>query len=908
MKSLISRLSRSPSPRSAAGFFARRPAAVAVVALAVFAVAAAAALDDYGVWVDETDQREIGYASFDYILGDEDALIEGHHNRLYGVAFELPLIAVERLLGLEDSRAVYLSRRMVSHMFFLAGGFFAWMLAYRLFGSRAIALLAMLLFLLHPRIYAHSFFNTKDLPFLSMFMLSLYLTHRAFRRDTAWAFALCGVSVGLLVNIRIMGVMMIPAVLGMLALDAFYAMKRGGGGGEKRILANICAFSTICAATLYAAWPLLWRDPLNFAEAFAVLSNHPTLAPMLFRGEWVVWPNIPWDYIPTWILITTPPVALVLAALGMAYLARLCAARRRDALADPTARFGLLAVSCLILPVAGVIALNSNLYGGWRQMYFIYAPICVLAAFGLRGAAALFPKRAHRIGVYATVVAALGVVVIQMVSLHPYQNDYFNLIVNRNGAERMANRYEMGYVHVSRREALEFLLDAYPERNIAVYGVEAPHSFVYLEANLLILSKEERERVTVNGVFPDFWIDTAADVPVWTREVYGVPIASVADVRVASEAAHRAKREYARAAEPLASGGGFDVYTGVDDGGDNALLYVKDACTDADTRGRFFVRAFPVRQDSLREESRALGRDYDEFGFDFAEYGARYGGACVIESWLPRYPIRAIETGQARADGSVAWSAAFALDLHRDAYAATRSAKPAVESDFDIYLDGRTLTYVKERCTDADTRGRFQLWAFPDDAGDLSEKSRRGGLAFNSLNFGFERYGATLDGGKCVIARTLPSYPITHVDMGQWTEAEGTLWSARITFAAGIERHRRTAAALARERAAIESDFNVHLVEGALVYIKDPCGVDDTRGRFFLSVFPKDESDLSDESRALGRDHDALNFDFARYGALFDGKCVIMRDLPGYPLSRVETGQWIPGGERLWDGEIVVGD
>ena len=212
-----------------ANFLARHSA---IVALALFAVVGAAVFDDYGVAIDEHWQRDIGIASFDYILGDADALLdEDDHNRYYGVAFELPLIAVERVLGLEDSRSIYLSRRLIAHAFFLAGGFFAWLLAYRLFGSRLVALFAMLIFLLHPRLYAHSFFNTKDLPFLSMFAIALYLTHRAFRRDTVWAFALCGAGVGFLANIRIMGAFLIPAVLGMLALDAFYAMKRGGGGG-----------------------------------------------------------------------------------------------------------------------------------------------------------------------------------------------------------------------------------------------------------------------------------------------------------------------------------------------------------------------------------------------------------------------------------------------------------------------------------------------------------------------------------------------------------------------------------------------------------------------------------------------------------------------------------------------------
>ena len=206
-------------------------------------------------------------------LGDEDALTEeftdGRYiERFYGVAFEVPLVAVERVLGLEDSRDIYLSRHLITHLFFLVGGFFCWLLAYRLFGSRLVALLAMLLFLLHPRVYAHSFFNTKDIPFLSMFMVALYLTHRAFRRDSVWAFALCGVGVGLLADIRIIGVMLFPAVLGMLVWDAIRAAIRDGWIGTKRALANAGAFSLASAATFYAAWPALWRDPLFAIEAF----------------------------------------------------------------------------------------------------------------------------------------------------------------------------------------------------------------------------------------------------------------------------------------------------------------------------------------------------------------------------------------------------------------------------------------------------------------------------------------------------------------------------------------------------------------------------------------------------------------------------------------------------------------
>ena len=96
---------RHPRLSAAADFFARH--SIPLIALALFAIVGVAVLDDYGVSFDVEDQRRIGIASLRYILGNEDALIEGHHNRFYGAAFKLPLIAVERLMRPADSRARY---------------------------------------------------------------------------------------------------------------------------------------------------------------------------------------------------------------------------------------------------------------------------------------------------------------------------------------------------------------------------------------------------------------------------------------------------------------------------------------------------------------------------------------------------------------------------------------------------------------------------------------------------------------------------------------------------------------------------------------------------------------------------------------------------------------------------------
>ena len=75
----------------------------APITLAVFAIVGIAVLDDYGVATDEASLRRMGRASLDYLLGDRDDLL-GNHEKFYGVAFELPLAAVERVFGLEDAR------------------------------------------------------------------------------------------------------------------------------------------------------------------------------------------------------------------------------------------------------------------------------------------------------------------------------------------------------------------------------------------------------------------------------------------------------------------------------------------------------------------------------------------------------------------------------------------------------------------------------------------------------------------------------------------------------------------------------------------------------------------------------------------------------------------------------------
>ncbi len=542
---------RPSVPRSVAGWGTAAVAFVAahsvLLALAVLAVVGVAVLDDYGVAWDETAQRRIAQTAIAYALGDTETLRPPgpSHNRYYGVVFEVPLVLVERLLGLTDSRAIHLSRHLLTHLCFLAGGGGAAWLASRLFGSRWLALLALGLFVLHPRLYAHSFFNTKDIPFLVAFLGCLALIHRAWQRGGVGAYALCGVGVGVATNLRIMGGGLFVAVMVMRVVDWVWA---GSRAERRQVGRTLGVFGLASALTLYAVSPYLWGNPLELLDAIAVLSQHPYRPPMLFQGEAIRWPAIPAHYIPTWLAITTPPGVLLLSLIGTAGVLWRTLTHPGELLRNPTTRFEGLLVACVLLPVGAVIVLNANVYNGWRHMYFLYAPLCLLAVAGLRRLAGVCRWPALRAGVYGLAVAGLAGVVIEMVGIHPHQYLYFNRLVDRHTPEYLRGQYQMDYWETAYREGLEYLLQRHPASPISIVLSHIPPYIM----NRGILPKAARRRIVFadgmeeEGDFhvPDhsYSLDRPSAPVVYTRQVYNNTILTVSVIDPAMVDAATAER------------------------------------------------------------------------------------------------------------------------------------------------------------------------------------------------------------------------------------------------------------------------------------------------------------------------------------------------------------------------------
>ena len=233
---------------------------------------------------------------------------------------------------------------------------------------------------------------------------------------------------------------------------------------------------------------------------------------------------------------------------------------------------------------------------------------------------------------------------------------------------------------------------------------------------------------------------------------------------------------------------------------------------------------------------------------------------------------------------------------YRSAYPSVASGEPLARKDFDVYLEDKTMYYLKEPCEPNDTKASFFLHVFPADFDDLPYPRRE--HRFDNLDFGFDERGALFD-GKCMARVGLPQYDIAGIRIGR-LDGDSVAWTvSHVIQGPGLISEYQTI--VSREPIA-RAEFDLYLDEGKLYYLKEPCKRVDTAAGFFLHVVPENENDLPPHRREHGFDN--LDFGFDVHGVVFDGKCLAGVDLPQYAIARITTGQF-GGADRIWQAEFA---
>ena len=440
---------------------------------------------DYGVSWDENAMHEIGQTSYEYVFHDDNRL-KTYVCRNYGVGVELPLIIVEKALGLKTDAGIYTMRHMVSHLLFLTLSISVYFLCYNLFKDRGIALIAYLFFILHPRLYAHSFFNSKDIPFMVMYAVCFWQFQRTFSRMTNHHFIFLGIVTGYLIDIRIMGILFFVCCLGFCLVQHFLQKEE-----VKKTFTRISLFTASSVLTVYLGWPYLWSgNPVsNFLIAFKEMSQFGWPSAVLFMGNLVPAPHVPPYYIPAWISLTTPILILFLGVQGSILLLARFLRSPIQALKDERDKNALVWLATFSGAICAVIILKSVLYDGWRQMYFVYPAFVLLAAYGVSRIAEIKRYPNGKIIVYLAVFLQLIEVGTFLITSHPFQQVYFNRLISR-APEYIRKNYEYDYWGASFKNALEYILQHDHRDSIPVAVSSIPGVY-----NYRMLPPEQQKRI-----------------------------------------------------------------------------------------------------------------------------------------------------------------------------------------------------------------------------------------------------------------------------------------------------------------------------------------------------------------------------------------------------------------------------
>jgi hypothetical protein len=464
---------------------------------------------DYGISYDELDQRKTGAVAAAYInkifkiasvqnIKDHNGKtieipnLKDWEDRDYGVLFELVLIVPEFVLKLKDSKIIFEIRHLLTFLTFWVGVIFFYFLIQEVFKDWKFGLAGCLFLVFSPRIFADSFYNSKDTILLSFVILASFTLIRFLREPSLLNSVVHALTSSAVIGIRIVGVYLVAlAILFIvLAIIKSESPRRAMAVWLKPFLAYLLGVLGFA----YLIWPFLWENPIhNFLLAFHNMSKFRWHGDVLYLGEFIKASELPWHYVPVWILISTPLVYSFLFLVGSGATVCQIARHPLQIYRNEESRNQLLFLSLFLTPLMAVILLHSILYDAWRQMFFIYPFYLLMALFGVNFCIQLWQRslRTKYVRPMLVLLFIAGLINLFstgffMIKNHPYQNVYFNALAGSD----VAKNFELDYWGLTYRKALEFISSYDPSDPLYIHAADFPG-----EHNQRILDEKDRRRI-----------------------------------------------------------------------------------------------------------------------------------------------------------------------------------------------------------------------------------------------------------------------------------------------------------------------------------------------------------------------------------------------------------------------------
>ncbi len=484
-----------------------------VLFFVIFFVIGLSIFKDYGLSVDEPFQRTIGYYWYinlleifsnnyenitsikeKYKLMYWSKFVQDGNLIQYGILFDTLCALIEENLNIQESHNAFYLKHFLTFFFFFISAIFFYKLIVQRFENNFFSLFISLFYVTSPRIFAESFYNCKDIVFMSFCVYALFFCLKCLENFNYKNILFFSIFAAFATNIRIMGILLFILFLIFLIFNCLE---------EKQFFKkNIYKFLILLFAyplTVYLFWPFLWDAPIsNFIFTIKSFTNYNWQNEVFYLGNFFKGSNLPWHYIPVWIIATTPIFFSIIFLLGFVKTGILLfsnfikLSKENKLWNNLNEKKDFFMFLFFIIPIFSVIFFNSTLYGGWRHLYFIFPSFVYLIGVGVEN---FLEKKIYikfkRI-FYLLIVIFFINNIYNLIKIHPYQNIYFNSLF-----EKKANKlFEIDYWGLGNKEALKFLLD----KQIDSAEIDLREaSFSSLGYSKLILENTAKEKLSISG-------------------------------------------------------------------------------------------------------------------------------------------------------------------------------------------------------------------------------------------------------------------------------------------------------------------------------------------------------------------------------------------------------------------------
>ena len=469
-------------------------------------------VDDYGISVDEEFQRFSGFYWLNFILELTSfenfkiyvenkfeeinglSLPNPKNYKFYGVIYDLPLAFIEAILKIEEPKEYFLLRHYANFTIFFISSVFFYLILKNRFKNDIIIFLGLLLYVSSPRIFGHSFYNNKDIVFLSLVTVTFFFIFKFIEHKNLKNIIIAGLFSSITCASRIVGIF-IP----LFFIFYLIILKENEKFNIKKKIKIISLYLLTFFLFLIIFWPYLWASPFNnFVYSLKIFSKYPEEFQMLFNGRYVNSNYLPLSYLPTWITITMPLLSLFLFLNGFInfskrFFLRLVNIKENflpnDFWRSINESKDFIIFTCFLLIFFYIILSNTDIYNGWRHLYFLHFFITYIAIFGLHILNIKFKKIKHFL-----LIPFLFIMLnfYDLIKFHPYQGSYFNQLILKS----KKNSFEVDYWGTAGVRFLKEILSY--EKNSDKINI-AVASFLPLERSVKLLDYNEAKKIRIVG-------------------------------------------------------------------------------------------------------------------------------------------------------------------------------------------------------------------------------------------------------------------------------------------------------------------------------------------------------------------------------------------------------------------------